>query len=351
MASLRLFERPPETPPGLDRVRAWLRKPRPRLRGVWLWIRWILSGIPATYRYVKKKWPAAREQIRRVADEGEKVARAAVRIGHAAQEIGGGIVRSTRALRGPDGKVSGAAAKAREVGRAVRGFGGRLKEGSGGVAAALSSVRRLIPAPADKDATGLGLLDPPANPTPEPTRAPVQRARKPREPDPPATPATGTPTLEEPRPELAEAAPAKTAEPAPEPDLAETEPAAPEPGPSKTEPPAPVAGPPEKYPQARFRDLPRVFLPQANAVGDRPHPTTLRALILEICRHRDWTTPAQLARWFDMHRRSLSNRHIRPLLEAGLLERRFPDRPNSPKQAYRTRREDPAPPDAGRPAS
>ena len=41
-----------------------------------------------------------------------------------------------------------------------------------------------------------------------------------------------------------------------------------------------------------------------------------------------------------MHRRSLVNRYIRPLLEADLLERRFPDSPNTPKQAYRTRRED-----------
>ena len=52
------------------------------------------------------------------------------------------------------------------------------------------------------------------------------------------------------------------------------------------------------------------------------------------------TTPAERARWFDMHRRSLSNRYLRPLLKAGLLERRYPDRPHSPKQAYRTRREE-----------
>ena len=88
------------------------------------------------------------------------------------------------------------------------------------------------------------------------------------------------------------------------------------------------------------RGVPEVFIRSAAAVGPRPHPESLRALILDICRHRDWTTPAELARWFDMHRRSLANRYLRPLLEAGLLERRFPDSPNTPKQAYRTRRED-----------
>ena len=90
-----------------------------------------------------------------------------------------------------------------------------------------------------------------------------------------------------------------------------------------------------------------MFIPNANAVGPRPDPEALRALILDICRHRDWTTPAELARWFDMHRRSLSNRYLRPVLEAGLLERRFSDSPNTPKQACRTRREDPARSEAG----
>ena len=93
--------------------------------------------------------------------------------------------------------------------------------------------------------------------------------------------------------------------------------------------------------------LPEVFVRSAAAVGPRPHPEAVRALILDICRHRDWTTPAELARWFDMHRRSLANRYIRPLLEASLLERQFPDSPNTPKQAYRTRREDPGRSEAG----
>ena len=41
-----------------------------------------------------------------------------------------------------------------------------------------------------------------------------------------------------------------------------------------------------------------------------------------------------------MHRRGLANRYIGPLLEADLLKRRYPDSPNTPKQAYRTRREE-----------
>ena len=172
MPALRLFEKPQETPPGLDAIRAWLRKPRPRLHGAWIWVRWILSGVPEAYRYLRKKWPAAREGIRRIATEGEKVARGAVRIGYAAREIGGGVVRSTRALRGSDGKVRGTTARVRELGRAVRGFGGRLTEGGTGIAAALSTLRQLARPDREESATGLGLLDPPAEPGAREVRRP-----------------------------------------------------------------------------------------------------------------------------------------------------------------------------------
>ena len=332
-APLRLFEEPEETPAGLDAIRAWLRKPRPRLRGVSLWIRWILSGIPVAYKYLAKNWPAARERIRKIASEGERVARGAARVGHAAREIGGGIVRSTRALRGPDGKVSGATAKVREAGRAIRGFGGRLTEGGGGIAAAFSSVGRLVGAKRQDRKVGLGLLDPPREPEPKPQviEPPPPPLPKPEEPSLPAPPSRAERQPPEPRgTEPEEGSEPSAAGPKPE---------------TPSQPTTTPAADPER--DARFDGLPKVFIRSAAAVGPRPHPEALRALILEICRHRDWTTPAQLARWFDMHRRSLANRYIRPLLEAGLLERRFPDSPNSPKQAYRTRREDPARSEAG----
>ena len=323
MSALRLFERPQETPPGLDAIRAWLRKPRPRLRGLWIWVRWILSGIPAAYLYLREKWPAARERIGRIAAEGEKVARTAVRVGYAAREIGGGIVRSTRALRGPDGKVTGTTAKVRELGRAVRGIGGRLTEGSGGIAAALSSLHRLTLSSSGESGIGLGLLDPPEESDRKTSSSPLPRPREPRE----ASALIPTRTEQKRQPTHSPAAPATSGEPRPKPR------------PSTTPGRPPVITPPAEDQEARFKDLPGVFLPQVKAVGERPHPEAFRALILDICLHREWTTPAQLARWFDMHRRGLANRHLRPLLKAGLLERRFPDRPNTPKQAYRTRRE------------
>ena len=81
-----------------------------------------------------------------------------------------------------------------------------------------------------------------------------------------------------------------------------------------------------------------MFLPMAN-VANLPHPEALRTLILDICRHREWATPADLATWFDMHRCGLGNHHVRPFLEAAPLERSLSESPNTPKQACRARRQ------------
>ena len=318
MSTLRLFEKPEETPPGLDAIRAWLRKPRPRLRGLWIWVRWVLSGIPAAYQYLKKNWPAIRARIHRVAVQGEKVARGAVKVGYAAREVGAGIVTSTRALRGSDGKVSGAAARAREFGRGMRDLGGRLTEGGRGFAQALTSFHTLIGSGPGDGGRGLGLLDPPEEPErepPEPERGFVPRPPKPKT-------SRGV---------VRDGASAGTAQRAASAKHSASPVGRPQPEPGSSDPATDAAR------QARFEGLPTMFIPMAD-VGDRPDPEALSALILEICRHREWTTPAQLARWFDMHRRSFSHRYIRPLVKARLLERRYPDRPNTPKQAYRTRR-------------
>ena len=305
MPDVRLFQEPEETPPGLDAIRAWLKKPRPRLHGLWIWIRWILSRIATACRYLRKRWPAARERIGQVAATGEKVARRAVQVGYQTREIGGGIIRATRALRGPDGKVSGTTARVRELGRKARAFGGRLTEGGAGGAAVFGALGRLTRALRENGQTGLGL----------------------REPDPPETPperlaVPGGPEFPQPAPARPERRPApRPARQAPAP-------------PPVTRPlPAP---PPTEW-ETRLRDLPGIFVPRVKGLGKRPRRTTLRPLILDICRAREWTTPAELARWFSLNQRNLVARHLRPMTKEGLLELRYPDRRSSRHQAYRTR--------------
>ena len=73
-----------------------------------------------------------------------------------------------------------------------------------------------------------------------------------------------------------------------------------------------------------------------NQLGPRPRKERLRAVIATICAHRDWTAPADLARWLDILPANLTERHLSPMVQAGQLERRFPDTPTHAEQAYRS---------------
>jgi len=60
-----------------------------------------------------------------------------------------------------------------------------------------------------------------------------------------------------------------------------------------------------------------------------------------LCGLHDWTTPAELSRWLNFRPGNLSERHLSPMVEAGQLERRYPDNLSHLDQAYRTiRRQD-----------
>ena len=148
----------------------------------------------------------------------------------------------------------------------------------------------------------------PPRPEPSPERPPVPHPERPPEPAPPERPPAPQP---EPRP-------APQPEPQPEPP--------PEPAPPKPAPPD-------------LKGLPRVLHRRVLALSERPHHEVLRALILDICLLREWTTAAELARWVSMHQPSLVARHIRPLVQAGLLKLKVRDRPKSRPQAYQTRKD------------
>ena len=98
-------------------------------------------------------------------------------------------------------------------------------------------------------------------------------------------------------------------------------------------PPAPPETPPSGAPEDA---LPEALRARIGALGKRPRKQALRALILDIGRVREWTTAAELAAILGVGKRSLSTRHITPMADAGLLERRYPDHPTNPSQAYRT---------------
>ncbi len=65
-------------------------------------------------------------------------------------------------------------------------------------------------------------------------------------------------------------------------------------------------------------------------------PEIIQRTILELCRGR-FLSVVNLASFLNRSPRGLRNRFVKPLIEEGLLERRFPQQPNHEQQAYRTR--------------
>ncbi|MFM8477029.1 MAG: hypothetical protein ACKOEO_14720 [Planctomycetaceae bacterium] len=68
----------------------------------------------------------------------------------------------------------------------------------------------------------------------------------------------------------------------------------------------------------------------------RPRKERLRQVIAAICAFREWTTPAELARWLEILPGNLTIRHLSPMIKDGQLERRYPDTPTHSDQAYRS---------------
>jgi hypothetical protein len=50
-----------------------------------------------------------------------------------------------------------------------------------------------------------------------------------------------------------------------------------------------------------------------------------------------WRSGAWLAQFLSYKPGNLANRHLGPMVKEGMLERRFPEKPNHPEQAYRVR--------------
>ena len=64
-------------------------------------------------------------------------------------------------------------------------------------------------------------------------------------------------------------------------------------------------------------------------------PQTMRNAIVELCRGR-FLTLERIASLLDRSAHGLRQRFIKPMVDEGLLERRFPQQPNHEDQAYRT---------------
>ena len=358
MADRQLLQNPPEEPPGLDRIREWLRRPRPRLRAVWLWLRWLGRGIAGGAGWVGRNALPAARGMGRIAAGGARVARAAAHIGRSAGKVGASLGEMGSGMSAAGGRFGRIGSALSNAGGRVRRFGRGLRRTGRGAAEGLDSVsvlgRRLEsdaplgPPPAEE-------LPPPAPEEPKSESPPVEPPRTPRTrktassapassapPPTPPEPAQPEPPAEAERPAKPAAGAARKAaakrkrkrsSPPPAPAPAKESDAPPK---ARDEPPKAPPAPPETPPSdASAEALPEALLTRIAALGKRPRKQALRSLILDICRVREWTTATELAAILGVGRRSLSTRHIAPMADAGLLERRYPDNPTNPAQAYR----------------
>ena len=364
----RLFQKPEKPPLGLETIRAWISKPRPLLRSAWDWVPLILSRFPIAWEFVKKQRAPAARLLRRAAAKGEPLAKGAAWFGGMLVELGVSGRAAAGALRDPRNERGETAAKIEEGADTVRQLGRwigavasvfekvfAIVEGVGKLLqpkAPASKLPEIPPKPAENpDAIPPPRPSPPAEPVPprRPLPSPEPPPAPQPEPSPEPPPAPQPEPQPQPQPEPAPPGPSPEPPPAPQPEPQPEPPTEPQPEPAPPEPqpapptatppsPPPKPAPPEPAPPD-LKGLPRVLHRRALALGPRPDHEVLRVLILDICLLRQWTTAAELAGWVSMHQPSLVARHIRPLLKAGLLKLKAPDRPSSPQQAYQTRKD------------
>ena len=271
---------PPNDPPGMQAIRRFFR--HAFFQGVWLWLRAIGRVLRATWKWLDKNAGPITRGIEQAGDVAVRASRGAVKVGHAAGEIGGKLGEWGRDRRDATG------ARLRRMGQGMRRFGRRTSRIGTQAEELAESVEDL----GEGLASLVGDDDKPEHPA---RRSP---ARKPKT---------------EPRP------PRRLPRPAP---------AIPPPSESTPE----IAAPEES---ATDGELPEVFRERIRALGKRKRSKPLRALILDICAHRKWTTVGELADWLDMDTSNLQRRHLRPLLKSGQLRLRYPQNKSHPEQGYR----------------
>lgn len=70
-------------------------------------------------------------------------------------------------------------------------------------------------------------------------------------------------------------------------------------------------------------------------LGKQPRRAQLRSVIYAVCALGEWMTSAELAELLNFRQSNLTATHLRPMVDSGLLERRYPRNLNHPRQAYR----------------
>ncbi len=351
-------EPPPEEPLGLDLIRGWLKKPRPRLRRLWLWVPYLAKGVREGYGWLRANSGPA---LRRSAETLRKTARAAQALRGAAERL---RVRLERTF--PPGSR----------GRAVAAHladGSRLLLRSAlllvGIGREADRITRVFP---DGRVPGKRRPKPEMPPPGAGSGPPAETSGRPAPDEPGASSGAGPAVRDEPADSAgpagghppAPSSPARspaTEVPRPEPPQADSpQPEPSEPEPSEEDPPAvgsaepapaelsPVPGLPPGPRAEALAKLSQDLRGQVLRLGKRPRKAMLRYTIWRILNERGASTSDDLGLLLEMDPDNLVKRHLSPLVEEGAVQRTIPERINHPKQAYRSTR---FPPGAHHPPS
>ena len=301
-------------PPGLDRIRRFVVKPRPRLWkfgvGIWLWVVRIGQWLVRLVRWI------ARQSVRLM-----RAVRLAAFAGRRAQNLGARIGAVGRNWSSAEGRLGA-------LGGRLVGLGGGLIAGGAALAQAEAGVTELTRLAARFVADAPDAAGAEAHPAPAP---PTEGAAPPRSRRSGRRAAAARPGPRVPAAERA-APPARGTEGSPKTAPAPAVPAG-RPEPRASDSP-PTAG--RTVPPALPDDLPFYVRNQIEHLGGHPRRETVEHLILALTEERGWLEPGQLAAWLGMTAPHLKRRYLGPMTKAGALVRRYPDRPTHPEQAYRS---------------
>lgn len=303
-----------ETPPGLDAIRAWLRKPRPWLHGIRLWIRWIARRLRRAGKWTAENALPAARRASRLASRGAEAARRVARSATTAAQVGRRLADIGKIWRDFGGRTGAVGVKLANVAGRFRDFstrvvrtashGAAIGEGISDFGRVLGDWRERDPSPADE----------------QPRSEPARSLPPPR------------------RPQRREALP----EPSPDPPEAggqERPPTAPPAGrPRRVEAPVTPASTPPRISEKRAAALDKLPWPLADrirALRPKTRKPVLWPLIVDIIQERGWTTSAELALLLGVGHRNLARRHLGPMVEAGVLALRHPELVSHRSQAYR----------------
>lgn len=306
-------------PPGLDRIRRFVLKPRPRLWGfgvgVWLWLarigQWCVRFL---------KW------IGDLAARVARGARVASFLGRRAQNLGARVGAVGRNWSSAHGRLGAAGGRLTRLGAWLIEGGATLAQVGDGVTELTKRAARFRAEAPDSDSESRNPEKTPTTGSP-PAPPPKRRKRRTTAPAPgqPATrsgPSSSRAADESPAAAQAPAGGAVSAEPPP-----------------RQQPPEPAAADPPSLPD----DMPFYLRNQIEHLGKRPRRETVERLILALTEARGWTQPGELAQWLGTTAQYLVRRYLGPMTEAGHLVRHYPNRPTHPDQAYRSARGGTAP--------